>query len=493
MSRPVGWTRWFEMAERGVTLWDVNRVLHEPYTLASGKETQLIGETETAMTTFVAFVMSRQFVMVRGFAGTGKSMAANAVWSLLPSGVGMEVQSLTDKALWNMKDEFELAEFVYFTEAQKTLANLDAKELYKSWGEGKTYERRKSVRLTTEDKIDMGTDDDFKTVVTSLSPKPVLTTIAEENEASDTGDEANRRTIILYADPSQQQTRLVVENKLARASNPWADNGVPDDLVDAVKGRVAMIVRGVTMPVAVPGIDKAFVDKLPTEFHDTRSVIDHFLSVVSGVTRFYGPERVTHEGYLLATPSDVFEGFELYKTTLLNNCLRLQNHGEKVLLAFPPLEVVNGKAEAYEEHKKTTSEVMEELKHMGVMLPKNKVQSIIANLMMAGYLEEDSTVKPPLYHRSGVAASPDALVISWGAAADAMMAEAEQILPPEVFSKYKETAKNFINHPLTGEAVNLAAFESSTDPTDGKVERVKTKADKIREQNKGFEDYGITF
>lgn len=447
-------------------LYDANRVLHRTYTLDGDNEARLIGEDENVLSAFLAYVFAGQHTMIRGFSGSGKSIMANSIWGLMPESSKKEMQSSTGAAIFNQQESLMDCDAVYISEMQKFAQSIEAVELLKSWGEGKSYTREKSVQ---------NDEGEWETVDVELPPRPVLTTIAEENEDADVGDETMRRNVVLYADPSRDQTEQIVQSKAERYSNPWADHEVNDALVNRVRQRVSDIVTGERVPVALPGFDEAFADKLPTEFHDTRSVMDHFLNVIDGAARFYAEDRIMHEDYLVATPRDLYEAFEVYNTILLNNCLRLENLGEEVLKVFP-------KYEGFADQQLSVSDVQQELKHNGVMVPRNKVKTIISNLLMSGYLAEDAEGHPTEYHRSGIAANEDHLVTSWGEVVDTVLSEASDIFNVGVYDDYRRVVEDNLvfPHPVSGDSVDLREEESSTDPTAGSEREVEPAA---REEN----------
>jgi len=454
------------------SLHDANRVLHKD---------GLIGEDKNVLTAFIAFVFSREFVCLRGFSGSGKTVMGDAVYDLLPEHTKTTFQMGSEKAVW-YDDELQNANFVYVTEYQKASENLDFRELFKMWGEGKPFKRQKTVS---------GEGSDHEVETTKLTPRPILTTLADENDDAEIDDEAGRRTIMLYADPSKSQTQKVIDSKADEFSQPWQAETVSEEVVRAVQSRVSTSSRRANLKdVAMPGFDEAFADSLPMEFHDTRSVIEHFFNVISGVARFYGDQRATYEGNLLATPRDLFESFEIYKETLLNNCLRLENLGSTVLGVFPMV----AEDDHYDENAMlSASEVMRELKHQGIMLPKNKVRSILAKLCMVGYLEEDETFRPPKYMRAGLAKNPDDLIVDWGEVINVCKNQARDVLPESFAEEHVEVINENLrfDHPVTGETILLSDYDGSTDPTQEEADVVKSETKQTSEQHRSFDDLGF--
>jgi hypothetical protein len=325
------------------TIWDVVEFAKNYYNEESGKHEPLIGERETLCTGFVSFVCAEQGVIIRSYAGTGKTATANPIYATIPSRYKHRILNLSGKGIWSDVDQINNAKFVYFGEWQKAAQNEDVVEVVKDWGEGRTAERSRTDVTTTNDSGGFGKH------TTKLPKKPILVTVATADGKDDSSlnEQVLRRFPEVATDPSQSQTQAVIDMK----GDQW-DPGTTGFFTmsssdkDRFVQHVDNMINDAPRKVILPGGKEILRRMVPTDYPISRSMSDIFKNIVNGITRFHFYDRIRwadkdNVEHLIATPADFWIAQRIYGNNLLLNCLRISNVGREIMDVLPKIQTRN--------------------------------------------------------------------------------------------------------------------------------------------------------
>jgi hypothetical protein len=365
------------------------------------KYAPLIGEQANAIAALVAFTMGDAPVIIRSWAGTGKTVISNTLWSLIPADMRYEVEMGSALALWSQTQAIREARFIFFNELQNSADNAEVEKVLKLWGEGRAAHR--SVTDVTR-----GGPEDDRNAEQVLDYKPFFTTVAVENTAGKKlwNDEFSRRMIDLYTDVSEDQTARITKYMLAMYERGVKTLATMTDsqkevLREHIKRSVYFRdehVKEYRFPAA-----SAMVSQIPTKFVQSRSAIGLLIRMMNAFAVFNYKNRIlTTDGILLVAPEDLYLTWACYGKRFAQKCFNMEMLADELLQAFPDVKNVGRPSR---EEQKSMAQIKTEMKKLKINIPTNKLKTLLDSFTDSGILE--CAINPEmegeqLYYKTGI-------------------------------------------------------------------------------------------
>lgn len=365
------------------------------------KYAPLIGEQANAITALVAFTMADTPIMIRSWAGTGKTVISNTIWSLLPEDMRYEVEMGSALAIWSQQQAIREHRFIFFNELQNSADNAEVEKVLKLWGEG-----RAAHRGVTD--VTQGRADEDRMVEQVLDYKPFFTTVAVENVAGRkiTNDEFNRRVIDLYTDVSEDQTARIVEYILK-----IYETGVTHlaSMTDSQKEvlrehfrRSVMFRDEFVKEYRFPAASK-ISKQIPKKFVQSRSAISMLIKIMNAFAVFNYKNRIlTDEGILLVTPEDLYLTWACYGKRFAQKCFNMEMLADELLQAFPDVKNLGRPSR---QEQLSPAELKASLKKLKINIPNSKLKVLLDSFVDSGILEVQTNPEMEgemLYYKTGI-------------------------------------------------------------------------------------------
>lgn len=424
------------------------------------KYAPLIGEQNNYLTAVMGFLMGGVPVMVKSWAGTGKTVLANTLYTLVPEADRYEIEMVSGVGIWYDAKKINAAKYIWFNELQNSADNPEVEKVIKLFGEGRNAHR--SVTDITEQ------DEEGDTAMREqiLLWKPWFSTYALGNKAAEKlwNDELSRRVLEIYTDVSAVQTTKIVDSYLARwakadttvlTMTPFQREMMKYHLAQCIKMREK--IKDIKFPGA-----QALLDGIPDTFVESRSAIKLLAGVVNGYAVYHYKDRIiTKDGVLLVTPQDLWYTWTTYGEMFIQKCLRMGMLSKDVLSLFPNLKTV-GPAMMDEKSLRGATELQRELKKNGIMITKPKLQKALEELESNGLIEryEGDSTKEVRFYKSGL--SNFSKVFDWKkivlTCIDVVRAEY-----PEYAQDYMKRFCTDLNvrHPFEPKTINITTGEET--------------------------------
>ncbi len=365
------------------------------------KYAPLIGEQGNAIAAIMAFTMGDAPVIIRSWAGTGKTVISNTIWSLLPEDMRYEVEMGSALALWSQTAAIREARFIFFNELQNSADNAEVEKVLKLWGEGRSAHR--SVTDVTR-----GGPEDDRNAEQKLDYKPFFTTVAVENAAGKKlwNDEFSRRMIDLYTDVSEDQTARIVRYMLEMYERGVKQLATMSDvqkevLREHIKRSVTFrdeFVKEYRFPAA-----SAIDGQIPKKFVQSRSAIGLLIKMMNAFAVYNYKNRIlTDDGILLVTPEDLYLTWACYGKRFAQKCFNMEMLADELLQVFPKVQNV-GRPSRNEQL--SIAELKTAMKKLKINIPTSKLKVLLESFCDSGILE---TQKNPdmedeqLYFKTGI-------------------------------------------------------------------------------------------
>jgi hypothetical protein len=470
------------------TLYDVVKYFHNV-----GQEyvrIPLIGEEKGALSSFVAFVLSKTPVLIKSYSGTGKTILIDCVLSLIPEEDRYSIQMGSGKAIWYQGTNIKSAKYIEFPELQKAAQNLDTIEVMKNWAEDKVAKRGRTDMIAT---VESGVD---TAIEQTLEPKPFITSFAVHNKDTKLAEteEFMRRVVRIYTDPSRHMTQRVIQEKLKMKATPNKIYKMKEKDKEKLQNYVAYIItKNNPTTVVHPGIE-AIEDAIPKEFPIARSLIDYYFCIADGVTRFYSYDRIKYKKTLFGTPQDLWEAWQIYGDTFVESCLQIPLLGSEIVKVFPEKAVVRLDDEGVplQEEMITEGDIFEKLKSKGHTLERGKIRKVLRDMVNACLIERWEEKKPYRYYRTSFSAEMSD--IDWvGVTKKAIeiIKSNYSDISSEYIKRFCDTSNIKTTHPTTGKEVDIYTHNVVIPM---KIRKEKDGLDLFKNNNKGdvAEDEEIT-
>jgi len=439
---------------------DLVRYLHN-VRRKDGSANPIIGEDELGVVAALSYLLEDNNFVIKAYSGTGKTVIMDAIFGLLPKEYFHTIEHLSETAVWYESDKINRARFIAIPEAQKLPEGV--MEVIKTWGDGRAAFRKKTD-VTVQDVVEQ-----------KLLPKYVFMCVAvENNKGSSYFDaELERRCMIGHTNPTVVQTERVIKHKLHNSALPKSyKQTMSDEEIEGLKKHIVNAIgeRDDDSAVMLRNPCAPFIlDAIPTLFPVSRSKVEYLLKVINAVGRFYPEEilKVEKDGvtYGLLTPKHTWLGLRIYLNSFMNECLHMPSHGTDLLKLFPDTRVDKFGLAGSDIVKMTSREIRTAAKSAG--LPFTKLDSVIAGLVMTGFLEQIEEDGKKKFFKSPLLREPTSK-IDWSA----LMGETKDFVNeywPEIASEYIERncGEIEIMDPLSDKTITIS--EVATSPADVEV------------------------
>ena len=435
-------------------LRDLVRYLHN-VRRKDGTANPIIGEDELGVVAALAYLLEDNNFVIKAYSGTGKTVIMDAIFGLLPSEYYHTIEHLSETAVWYEQDRINRARFIAIPEAQKLPEGV--MEVIKTWGDGRAAFRKKPD-VTIQDVVEQ-----------KLLPKYVFMCVAvENNKGSSYFDaELERRCMIGHTNPTVKQTTRVIKHKLDNMALPKSyKQTMSDEEIEGLKKHIvnAIGARDDDSAVVLRNPCAPFIlDAIPTLFPVARSKVIYLLKVINAVGRFYPEEilKVEKDGvtYGLLTPKHTWLGLRIYLGSFMNECLHMPSHGTDLLKLFPDTRIDRFGLAGSEIVKMTSREIRTAAKSAG--LPFTKLDSVVASLVMTGFLEQIEEDGKKRYFKSPLLREPSSK-INWSE----LISETEKFVNeywPDIASEYIERNCGEIEiiDPLSDKTITISSKAES--------------------------------
>jgi len=455
---------WYD--ESGPELYDYVRF---------GRSEGLVGEEKTINMAILTAISKTPYV-IEAPSGSGKTTVIRTVFKTFPDNYVYETSAGSAKN--DIYDEdMRDVKHIFIPELQKAALSGDFTiDMLKSWGEGMDYNWRVTVRSN---------DGFFKTQKIRLPARPFTSTFAIENKNSVFDIELRRRCIIDSTDVSKECNKNVVKRNAKSRMCPSNPDKMSYEEFMFLKQHMTRVLSGASKLKTYNPLAEYISDKFDTTFIISRTLSDYFFRMVDAITKFYfvGGGRTTIDGGgILSTPQDNWIAWEIYWDTFKEQCLMLPPLGTRILKIVSKLLNEREADEFGNPYSITDSNIQSELRKIGYTLNKTTIDSMLKQLIEAGYLRYDgSTKKKGARYVSGDVPLPDTQ-ISWPEAYQKAI-EISKELYPNKHEEYIKSCSKIIVSPITGEAIK--PFERSVRETieaPGTFEDFNKKLDEKRQK-----------
>jgi len=365
------------------------------------KYAPLIGEQANAITAFVAFVMGDAPVMIKSWSGSGKSILAKTIETLVPDEMRYEIDMGSAMGPWYQNREINESSYVFFPEFQNSGDNKEVEKILKKWGEGAAARRSRAD-------VTRSNAEEDATIDRVLECKPFFTTLAVENKtgASIWNEEFGRRVIDLYTDVSEDQTRRVVQYMLE-----VYENGVKT-MANMPTERKEMLLYHIRQCITIKNdlvkeyrfpAASQMLNQVPTKFVQSRSALPLLIKVMNSFSVFnYKNRIITEDGILLVAPEDLYLAWACYGKRFAQKCFNMEMLADELLQIFP--KVKNPETPTRREQL-NEREIKIQLKTLKINITKQKLTKLLESFVDAGILDTERSPEiqdETLYYRTGI-------------------------------------------------------------------------------------------
>jgi hypothetical protein len=430
-----------------------------------GELTPIIGEDKLAVTAALSYLLEDQNFLINAYSGTGKTVIMNAVFNLLEgSGINyLEIEQMSETALWYDMDRINGARFIAIPEAQKCPENII--EILKTWADDRPAERKRTD-VTIQD---------IRTQI--LYPKFVFMCKAVENKRGDAflDAELERRYMITHTNPTVKQTEDVVKYKLNAIARPVQDlqtmsdkdiKRLKDHIKDCIVNRddsKATIIRNPCAPF--------LYEVIPKLFPIARSKIHYLLKLINAVARFYPHEIITlergDETFGVVTPKHNWLAIQIYIDTFVTECLQMPSHGTEILHLIPDTEVDKYGMVSSEVIKMGIRDIQKSARAAGLPFAMKNVKPLLSSLQMLGFLEMEEEGNKTVYFKSPLIREPSTK-IDWEELIKSTIKLMKEVWP-EISNEYIERhcTNVEVTNPFTKDKITLGKSIDKAKPDTG--------------------------
>jgi len=421
------------------------------------------GEFRPRMVIFTNFILGNKPIILTGPRGSGKSLLMKTVCTYAKN--PGEITAASEKADYRDTNLNEYSHFI-IPEINKISDNF--LEVLKDIGEGEksTYKVLDAYKMPTTYTID---------------PKPFISSIADENPGK-MGDELISRLTVIRTDSSLGQNKSVIEYKLSKAQNPFFKRDISQVEVKSFRDYVKSLpdIKEFTF-IYLPG--QSVIKAIPPFFTDSRRDIDKYLENTYGIALFHLHDRMIvkrgKKELLLITPADAWYNHIIFNDVLVQSSLKCSGIEKIILELLASLVDSEGKYISL-----APKEIHTSLVKKGFTPNLPTIKKYCKNLYSNGYLIQDEEKKPFRYESSGFLKDFVAH-INWKEVVDECKKSIKSQFNKEVSDEYikrfcGEDGKIIVNHPFTGEEINLLEFKE-----EAFVKKEVIKNIKLKESKKG--------
>lgn len=413
------------------SLFDVNEILDD----------RVVGEYTTRMSTFTIFILSKIPTYMSGPSAGGKTVLMDACIDCLMPGDGVLIEGGSDKVIFEMQRDIRNAKYVVITEINKV--NPMVVEIFKSWGEGKTFEYKRA-------KVQGG----YANFV--LDCKPFIFSRADESaDLVDIGAEFRSRLIELTVDGSQGQTESIMDRQAENVENPFDIKRVDHLRKACLRWHISNLPEYDVYVNPAAGILREYI---PTVFTTARRDFPKYLKNTEGIARFYYKNRmsVTISGQrtLFVTPQDMFLNHFIFGTSLVQSALRCSP------LEKGMLRVIDKEGESTKQH------LQRYLRIDGVNSTLKNIENHLKHLVDIGYVNVEKPGKENLYsvsdlYKEIVEINPNFKDVIEYAKNTMQTVEHYQPYADEYIARFCSPDSMIVQNPITGESINILEYDFS--------------------------------
>jgi len=424
-----------------------------------GKLDPVVGNYETRVTTLLAYGLGGISVLIRGEAGTGKSLIMNAT-SALYWGDGVFTNEVDDVYTIDESSEKGLLteeEAVKVEEAKRCfipeLQNVKVLvPMVKKWCEGKpyVYKRQRPGRFYTEE--------------ITLYPLPILTNLAEGNERMPVlGHEMKRRFLNLWTTNSLQQNEAIIRRKaLMKQLKSHQIRTMSDDeirllrayLLNAVELDVEMVVNPCSVEMS---------KYIPKKYVVSNSYADYFFDIIESVSKFYYNRNMTKDGVLFSSPRDNKLAWIVSGSQMIDTCLGIPfGVGRFIIDQLPVVTEYGGLSQDTRDLGLNVGQMADIMDNEGRAMEVDVLTTTLDKLVTANFIKQDRVSKK--YYRSVEAQKESD--INWSRVVD-VASTFMQMNYPDYAEEYERLfcrgdGLEYI-HPFTGVKMSLINDEKIRD------------------------------
>ena len=368
---------------RNATLSDLNRYFDDCVVL--GKRDPIINNNETRMLTVLLWGINGNSICIRGESGSAKTKILNAASTLLFGDAGLSGHNhellllnsssakgqLTDDSAQRISN----AKRCVIPELQNIMTSQNLETMIKLWMESRPYVYTKN---------ELGR----KQVRIILDPLPILTNLADGNEQMpDLPTEMHRRTISLPTISTAELNERVHKMKARARMLPDGElNVLTRRELGALRKQCQLAMQN-NLRVINPGAE--YIRRvIPTRYTMSNTFVDYFLDVVESITKFYTPERLTHQNYIFATPEDNYIGFQIAGDTFRDMAIGIASLGREIIDFIPKVEAWGDLATDVEADAATLDDIIDHLNDLGMIRHKKTVKSILDRLVNTNFVRK---------------------------------------------------------------------------------------------------------
>lgn len=342
----------------------------------------------------------------------------------------------SEKAEYNDADELNTATHILIPEINKV--NEEVVEMLKDWGEGSPTQYKKTEGSGY-----------VKTI--TISPKPFITSIADENrQTGRLGEELISRLTIVNTDSSTEQNIRVIKEKLKRAQNPYDTKTVTDKRIKELIEFVKQLpdIKEYTF-IYLPG--ESVIDAIPPKFTDSRRDTEKYLDNTKGIALFHIKNRmvVDYKGKknILITPEDAWLNHVIYNEILLQSALKAGPLERKIL------EIIKQAGGQL----LSVSDIRNSVLTQGLSPSHDTIRKACDNLSEIGYLTRIEDVRPFKYTLTDSFTATYTGKIDWKKIVETCKEAVKKQFPEHADEYIKRFCSQKINvvHPFTGVITNI--------------------------------------
>lgn len=456
-----------ETPEVKPTLYDINKSF-DVLKSNDARYVGIVGEEEARMVLFTNFIIGEKPVIMKGSRASGKTniMEVVGVYARNPA----VIASSSEKAFQRNKD---LNNHSHFIIPEVNKVHEKTVEMLKDFGEGAEHQ----YSFTNP----------YKEVETiTISPKPFVTSIADENKNVNLlGEELLSRLTVIRTDSSIRQNVAVIKEKLRRAENPFYKKGISQtkvkQYVDYVKGLPTIRSFSFIYPVG-----ELIHTSIPPLFTDSRRDTEKYVANTFGITLFHYYDRIrkTIDGksYMFVTPADVWYNHVIYQNVLLDSSLKCGKI-EKEILEILKLHGESVREDEWGNRVKgmKVGDVHTELLKRSYTPTVDAVKKYSDNLMEIGYVTRNEELRPFRYSLNPELQREYKISIDWNAVVEQCKMSVSKNFPEiadEYIERFCEGDGLIVVHPFDGHKLNLLDYKEVS-PFDNETVMVEKKVDNV--------------
>jgi len=429
----------------------------------------VVRESNVKMSLFTNWLLSDKCVLLEGPSSSGKTTIMDAVSKIIGEKC-IKIVGTSDTAPYYMFEKINESSHVYIPEINKV--NDVVVEILKDWGEGKP-----SIREVTVNK-----KGSFETEEYIIYPKPFIFARADENTVQIPDELLNRMTI-MNCDPSEDQTKAVLNRQADMAERPLSwhiDYDFPDETDIQYHLRTLPKYDYYIHPAA--GYFKGI---MPTLFPTARRDFTRYLKNTYGITRFYHYDRVStdvkdsegkhYADVIMVAPYDMWANHLIYGEILLSSSLKCTKNEQLVLSIIGQNEPIG------------YSTVQQKLNDLEYNFTLGAVKRHMNTLSEYGYIYRSKEGNKWVFYIKPELKGFEVTII-WKDVKEYILSRIEEGIVPETLADiYTESHMDdewLFEHPFTGEEVDVLKTKDVTKLADI-IEISGTKTTKLDIYKKG--------